>query len=329
MEKGLVNILTPAYNCSSLITRLLDSVLEQTYPNIEMFVVDDGSTDDTANVVKSYINKFLDRGYKLNYIYQTNQGQSYAINNGLKLLNGEYLLWPDSDDWYKYSFSIEHLVNALNNTDSSIAIARCEYERINEISLKPDYISSYKKKYSIDWLFEDALYNRGNLFWEPGGYIIKLSYLDKYILNREIFVARDTGQNIQILLPYFYYSKCVTLHETLFCYLIRKKSHSKGMYAGFERFETRELCHKSNFLHTFSTLSDINPKKKQVYLNVINGRYYKTLFLYALQNKKYDKALFYKTEMEKNGVKASCLEKMYLRYSDNSFVNYYWCPKKN
>ena len=63
MGKGLVNILTPAYNCASLITRLLDSVLEQTYPNIEMFVVDDGSTDDTANVVKSYINKFLDRGY--------------------------------------------------------------------------------------------------------------------------------------------------------------------------------------------------------------------------------------------------------------------------
>ena len=64
-KKGLVTIITPSYNSAHLIIRLLDSVLTQTYPNVEMFVIDDGSTDDTKDVVESYILAFQRRGYVL------------------------------------------------------------------------------------------------------------------------------------------------------------------------------------------------------------------------------------------------------------------------
>ena len=62
----LVYILTPSYNCGQYIYRLLNSVLTQTYPNIEMTVIDDGSTDNTKDLIISYQFKFTARGYKLN-----------------------------------------------------------------------------------------------------------------------------------------------------------------------------------------------------------------------------------------------------------------------
>ena len=62
---NLVSILTPTYNCGKFIPRLLDSVLRQTYPAIEMHVIDDGSVDDTKDIIDRYVPKFEQRGYRL------------------------------------------------------------------------------------------------------------------------------------------------------------------------------------------------------------------------------------------------------------------------
>ena len=97
----LVSVLTPTYNCGKYITRLLDSVLRQTYPAIDMHVIDDGSVDDTKEIIERYIPEFEQRGYTLHYHYQTNQGQSAAINNHLNLVTGDYFVWPDADDFYR------------------------------------------------------------------------------------------------------------------------------------------------------------------------------------------------------------------------------------
>ena len=87
MSQDLVSILTPCYNTGKYIHRLLDSVLSQTYSAIEMIVVDDGSTDNSKDIIKSYIPKFEARGYELKYLYQENSGQSVAIQKGLHLVN--------------------------------------------------------------------------------------------------------------------------------------------------------------------------------------------------------------------------------------------------
>ena len=114
MQKGLVSIITPCYNTGSIVHRLLDSILEQDYPSVEMFAIDDGSTDNTPDVIKSYIPKFEKKGYRLTYVKQENGGQSSAINNGLKMVSGEYLAWPDSDDFYCVPTAISSLVITLN-----------------------------------------------------------------------------------------------------------------------------------------------------------------------------------------------------------------------
>ena len=124
MEKEIVSIITPCYNNASIIYRLLDSILNQSYPNIEMFVIDDGSTDNLSSIIRNYIAKFEKKGYSLTYIYQENQGQSVAINNGLKLIKGKYLVWPDSDDYYASDIAIESMVEILKNAKANIGAVR-------------------------------------------------------------------------------------------------------------------------------------------------------------------------------------------------------------
>lgn len=89
-KKGVVSLLTPCFNGEKHIFRLLDSVLEQDYLFIEHIIIDDGSTDGTKDIIEKYIPLYNEKGYTLVYVYQENQGQSFAVNRGLKLISGEF-----------------------------------------------------------------------------------------------------------------------------------------------------------------------------------------------------------------------------------------------
>lgn len=187
MIEGLVNLITPAYNSASFIHRLLDSVLNQTYPMIKMIIVDDGSTDNTREVIEKYIPLFVKKGYELVRVYQENAGLSNAINNALKLVDGEFLLWPDSDDWYKVPDAIEKLVGVLKDSDDEVGIARCRKEYIDELTLEVTRTSSFANYGIPEIVFEDAVYLKNGFGWTPGCLIIKTKFLDKFIPGRNIY----------------------------------------------------------------------------------------------------------------------------------------------
>ncbi len=86
-----VSVIIPAYNAAKFICQTLDCVLSQTYRDFEVVVVDDGSTDDTVDVLKTY-------GDRIRWTVQKHQGQAYAINCGIGMARGEYLAYFDSDD---------------------------------------------------------------------------------------------------------------------------------------------------------------------------------------------------------------------------------------
>jgi len=87
----LVSVIIPAYNATAFLGETLDSVLAQTYPNLEIIVVDDGSTDDTPDLLGSY-------GDRIRVLRQANSGQATARNHGAREAHGELLAFLDSDD---------------------------------------------------------------------------------------------------------------------------------------------------------------------------------------------------------------------------------------
>lgn len=114
-----VSIIIPLFNNEAYISRCLDSLINQTYKNIEIIVIDDLSNDGSKKIVKEYVKK--DDRIRLIELKQ-NKGVSNARNMGIKEATGEYLMFSDSDDWYEKE-SVEIFVNAINENDSDFVMA--------------------------------------------------------------------------------------------------------------------------------------------------------------------------------------------------------------
>ena len=99
----IISIIMPAYNAATHIAEAIDSVIAQTYPQWELWVIDDGSTDDTATIVQAYDDP------RVRYVWQPNQERSAARNNGLRRATGTYLTFLDSDDYWASSFIETHV----------------------------------------------------------------------------------------------------------------------------------------------------------------------------------------------------------------------------
>ena len=108
---ALISIIIPTYNYAEYIQKAIDSVLAQTYKNCEIIVVDDGSTDNTQEIIE---NKYKN---KVRYYYQENKGAPAARNKGIKKSKGEYLSFLDADDYLTES-SIENRLTVLEQNKS-------------------------------------------------------------------------------------------------------------------------------------------------------------------------------------------------------------------
>lgn len=106
-EQPRFSVIIPSYNAEEYIHRAIESVLEQTYPVQEIIIVDDGSIDNTKEVVSRYPANLV------KYVFQENQGVSSARNNGVSVAGGDWVAFLDADDWY-YKDRIQHHVSLLN-----------------------------------------------------------------------------------------------------------------------------------------------------------------------------------------------------------------------
>ncbi len=223
MNRPLVSIITPCYNSEMFITRMLDSVLEQTYPNIELICVNDGSTDNTENLIKEYIPLFERVNKKLIYIIKPHNGQAAAVNIGLKIMQGEYFGLLDSDDYYTLD-AIEKRVNMLEK-HQEFAIVASDYYIVDERQL--NVIKGRGNAYVGNLCYQPYQFYLALLGYSvvtPLGYLIRTSDFCKINPDRRIHECKE-GQNYQLLLPIYYYYKRIYLDEPLGYYVVRSESH--------------------------------------------------------------------------------------------------------
>ncbi len=109
VKKYMLSIIIPIYNSEIYLKRCLDSLISQTDKNFEVILIDDGSTDDSANICKHYCSS----NYNFKYLHQKNAGPSAARNLGIKYAKGEFISFIDSDDFVSSSY-VEKILRNMN-----------------------------------------------------------------------------------------------------------------------------------------------------------------------------------------------------------------------
>ena len=118
----MISVIIPTFNREKTILRAIDSVLSQTYKDIELIIVDDGSTDNTKDIVESIDD------IRIKYIFQKNSGAAEARNTGIKNAQGKYIAFQDSDDYW-YPDKLEKQLAYLEDNEADIVF--CKLKRNN------------------------------------------------------------------------------------------------------------------------------------------------------------------------------------------------------
>ena len=135
-----VSIIIPIYNTAKYLEKCLSSVTNQTYQNLEIILVDDGSTDDSPKIIK----KFAKKDARIIVVTQENQGQSAARNAGLQKTTGDFVNFIDGDDQVKPTF-IEDLLKPYNN-HTSLSVCGIHYKRLRQKSVEDVYINPLRNR---------------------------------------------------------------------------------------------------------------------------------------------------------------------------------------
>lgn len=221
----LVSIVSPCYNGENYIERYLKAILAQTYRPLELILVNDGSKDNTEDIILSYQDQLEQSKITLKYIKKENGGVGAAINDGLKYTTGDYLIWPDTDD-ILLPQSIEKRVQFLEDHPEYgfVYSDGCTYEEGNleqPIQNIPAIMPSDGN------LFENVV--SGNVVYTPCGYMLRMSAFLDVNPQKEIFPSRY-GQAIQMLMPISYKYCCGHLKEILYGRVDRPQSLSKQVW---------------------------------------------------------------------------------------------------
>lgn len=115
-----VSIVVPVYNTVEYLSRCIDSCLNQTYADIELILVDDGSSDGSSDICKSY----LESDSRVKFLSQQNRGASVARNVGIDASEGDFLLFVDSDDWIEHDMVFDLVSVAVNHPEVQVVQTR-------------------------------------------------------------------------------------------------------------------------------------------------------------------------------------------------------------
>ncbi|WP_288222123.1 glycosyltransferase [uncultured Clostridium sp.] len=211
----MISLILPVYNVEKYLQECLDSILNQSYGDYELIIINDGSTDGSIKIIEDYRDKFKN----IKIITQENKGLSETRNIGLKYAMGEYILFVDSDDFLRKDM-LEKLINEALETNSDIVISNyyLYYSNINIIKYLKDMPK--EQSYSNNEVINLMLMNKiqGHV-WNK---------LFKYTLLKEINFEFETDRFMEDIFPIFKAisraNKITYIDEALYFYRQREGS---------------------------------------------------------------------------------------------------------
>jgi glycosyltransferase involved in cell wall biosynthesis len=246
----LISVIIPAYNAEKYVAQCIENLLFQTYKKLEIIVVDDGSTDRTAEIVKQYPT--------VKYIHQENSGNCPGVvrNTGIVAATGEYIHFMDADDLVNLEF-YEKMINAILKTQADMACCGFVFERFLNQSQKIEYsllASTIEDKLSLT-----NVSNYGAC-WK---YIYKLSFIkENKLLFEKIVTGEDRIFSIQAV---FYANRIVSVPGAVYVYKNRANSITTSKKLTFVRKRHQDRRYASEVITNFATQHNFMLNKKQVY----------------------------------------------------------------
>ena len=221
MSNVLLSILTPCYNGENFISKYFENLLEQTFKDFEVIIVNDGSSDESDSIINKYKSQFESKGIVFKYLRKVvNEGHARAINDGLKLVTGKYLMWPDIDD-YMHPNHLESRIKYMENNPSiDLAIGKSAVFNYNDLSKPVYYAWSKFPKTKRRLIKHFILSENHNIGFMSGTFIVKTSFLWNIYPKKDIYSDIFVGPTIQMVFPAIYLGNIGYISECTFDYYI-------------------------------------------------------------------------------------------------------------
>lgn len=240
MENSKVSVIIPCYNVEKYIVECIDSIVNQTYKNLEIICINDGSIDNTIKLLENY----REKDERIIVISTKNQRQGKARNIGTKLATGKYIIYVDSDDFLEHNI-IEKSVNELDNSNAKMVLfsAKAFSDSKNISNERADGYSNFlsiessKKKITTETVIKDNI---------PRNTCCKLIDLD-WLKENEIYFA----EGIIYEDVYFSWSLFMEEPETIMMdsigYYYRMRDNSTMTDSETNKDFNKAVCHLKNW----------------------------------------------------------------------------------
>lgn len=251
-----ISIIVPVYNAEKYLPICLDSIVSQTYKNLQIILVDDGSTDKSSKICDTY----AEADSRILTIHQENHGAVYARNIGIENAEGEYIAFADADDWLE-SNMIERLYKSLMINDADVSMCgRREDTGSTSISVNHGFlVGYYDKNKMIEEIYPNMIVNTSFFQWGifPGLWdkLFKKELLKR--MHADVDIRITMGDDALCIYPYLLKANSIyILDECLYHYRQTPTSmvHQQGDSAK-ERERFQLLYHEGNRL--FKKYADI------------------------------------------------------------------------
>lgn len=227
----LISIITVCFNSAKTIRRTIESVLNQTYTNIEYIIVDGKSKDSTVAIIEGYAPQFAEKGIKYRWVSEPDKGIYDAMNKGIKMATGEYINFQGSDDWLELD-ACESIYNCYKSSASfDIVYGVARYMDGNKFVKLSQVNECYLGDENMN---HQAMFFKRKLFDLFGYYTLKYTICSDWDYNLRIF-GKVTFSRVEIILTNYSISGIsstgdVKIREEGNSILLHHKQISKSTY---------------------------------------------------------------------------------------------------
>lgn len=254
-SEPLISIVVPVYNVEKYLKECLDSICSQTYNNFELILVNDGSTDNSYEICKT----FVEKDSRIKVIQQKNSGLVVACKNGIKLSKGEYVCFVDSDDAIEENY-LESLVKAQRKYNTEIVLAQIyRYRNNKKFPFKITALSGYYSKKKYDEEILSKILSNGNFQSRllPPSRWGKLIAKKLILNNLKYYDDRVTyGEDLNLMFPIFLDVKSIyilpNMNDCHYLYRVREGSMINGYDSN--RWKSVKIVYK----HLYQAINDKN-----------------------------------------------------------------------